>query len=383
MLRLVIIITGLGIGGAEHALLKLLSRVDRSRFQISLIVLGREDALEPAFRAIGIEPIRLGLAAGRWPLGAVGRLFKTVRALNPDILQGWMYHGNLAASFVGARLSGVPVCWSVRDTPDAAHGHSRFTRLVIRFSGWYVGRVSRIFNVSAHSAAYCAAHFGWPPTRTEVLPNGIDTALFWPDPVARAALRETLGVAENQPVIGMVARWSPVKNHALFLEAAARLRVHAPQTCFVLVGKGLEAGNAELMAIIERLGLGEAVHLLGARHDVERLYPAFDIAALSSRSEGFPNVLAEAMSCGVPVVSTDVGDARAIVGPGGTVVPARADALVFAQALGALLDAPDRQQKGLAARAHIEQHYALDAVAGRLQQRYCALAAANARRSPT
>lgn len=371
-LRVCIVITGLGIGGAEHALLKLLGAFDPARAAVSLVVLGQEDALLPQFRAIGLEPVMIRLTPGRWPLGEVGRLIREVRALEPDLLQGWMYHGNLAASFLAARL-GVPVCWSVRDTPDAAHGHSRFTRMTIALSRWYLGRVARIFNVSARSAAYCSEQLGWPAARTEVLPNGLDVRRFQPDAAVRAQVRAEIGVAAEVPLIGMVARWSPVKNHRLFLEAAARVLAEYPSVRFVLVGKGLDAANAELAAWIAELGLGAAVLLLGPRHDVERLYPAIDLLALTSRSEGFPNVLAEAMACGVPVVSTEVGDAVEIVGEGGRIVAP--DAAAVSEALLSLLRAPDLAAIGAAARARIVERYAVAQIADRLQTRYESLAA--------
>ncbi|MBB4012698.1 glycosyltransferase [Niveibacterium umoris] len=366
-IRVCVVITGLGIGGAEHALLKLLAAVDRKALDVSLVVLGGLDTLAPQFRAIGIDPVFIGLKAGRWPFAEVGRLIETVRALRPDLLQGWMYHGNLAASFLAARI-GVPVCWSVRDTPDAAHGHSRFTRMTIALSRWYVGRVARIFNVSARSAAYCAAHLGWPAARTEVLPNGLDVSQFRPDASARHALRSALGVEEGAALIGMVARWSPVKNHRLFLDAAARVRRIRPDARFVLVGKDLDDGNAELAAWLDELGLRAVVHLLGPRHDVAQLYPAFDLLALTSRSEGFPNVLAEAMACGVPVVSTDVGDARDIVGDTGRIVTATPDA--FSEAIVALLAGQQRDVLGQAARARIVEHYEITGLAARLVDRY-------------
>ncbi|WP_417067694.1 glycosyltransferase [Niveibacterium terrae] len=371
--RITIIITGLGIGGAEHALLKLLAARDPSRIEVSLLVLGRLDSLAPQFRAIGVEPVFLGLAAGRWPFAAVGRLIAAVRSTEPELIQGWMYHGNLAASFVGARLK-VPVCWSVRDTPDAAHGHSLFTRLTIALSRLYVGRVAHIFNVSTRSAAYCAEHLGWPAARTEVLPNGLDVSHFRPDPERRRAARSAWGVAGDETVIGIVARWSPVKNHRLFLEAAAQLLISHPRCRFVMIGKDLDRDNAELAAWLAELGLADRVLLLGPRHDVETLYPGLDFLALTSRSEGFPNVLAEAMACGVPVVCTDVGDAREIVGEGGRI--AAAEPRAFAAALAGLIDSPELDRIQTSARAHIVGHYAITGIAERLQSRYEALASA-------
>lgn len=366
-LRVCVIITGLGMGGAEHALLQLLSRFDRTRFDLRLLVLGNEDALAQRFEQIDVPPRWLDLHAGRWPVGGVRRLLQAVREFQPDVLQGWMYHGNLAASFAAARVSEkVPVCWSVRDTPDAAHGHSRFTRAVIRLSSWYAGRVATIFNVSLRSADYCAEHYDWPRARTQVLPNGIDTARFQPEQEARRRLRSELGIADAAPVIGMVARWTPVKNHALFLEAAAAFRAAHPEARFVLVGKGLDADNGELAALVDRHRLYDNLHLLGMRHDVEAIYPAFDVATLTSRSEGFPNVLAEAMSCGVPAVSTDVGDARDIVGPSGEIVASTPDALAaaWARQLVASRELP---------RQRILERYDLEAIATRLQQHYLAL----------
>ena len=368
--RLCFVITALGVGGAEHALLKLLSRLDRKLFEPSLIVLGQQEDLLPRFQAIGIEPVMLRLTPGRWPLAEIGRFLTAVREIQPDILQGWMYHGNLAASFAAARLQPAPtVCWSVRDTPDAAHAHSLFTRLVIRFSGLYLARVATIFNVSARSAAYCARNLGWPAERTALLPNGVDTGLFTPDADARARLRGQLGLADDVPVIGMVARWSPVKNHALFLAAFAALLKQRPTARAVLVGKGLDADNPELMRVLSALGLENACHLLGPLSEVHAVYPAFDVLALSSRSEGFPNVLVEAMSCGVPVVSTDVGDARDIVGDCGRIVSHEADAM--AAALDEL--SQDASAIGPAARERVVKHYGLDSVVQGLQQQYLAL----------
>jgi len=371
-LRLCIVTTGLGMGGAEHALLQLLSRFDPARVTVRLIVLGREDALAERFRAAGVEPEFLGLKPGSWPFTEIGRFLAAVRATGADLLQGWMYHGNLAASFAGARL-GLPVCWSVRDTPDAAHGHSRFTRATIALSRWYVGRTLRIFNVSRRSADYCATALGWPADRIEVLPNGIDVARFRPDAEARARLREQFGIAPSAPVVGMVARYAPVKDHPLFLAAAARLREALPDARFILVGKDCAPQNEVLASLLREAGLEGAVSLLGARHDVEAIVPAFDVAALTSRSEGFPNVLAEAMACGVPVVSTDVGDAREIIGSSGVIADRSPEAMAAAWL--SLLQSSDYAQRAHDAREHILSRYALEGIADRLQTRYADLLA--------
>ena len=136
------------------------------------------------------------------------------------------------------------------------------------------------------------------------------------------ALREALGVAPDALLVGMIARFDPVKRHDLFLAAVAAaarsgLDVHA-----VLAGTGVTAANPALARLVDGGDLGRRVHLLGERQDVERIMPALDVlVSASGWAEGFPNVVGEAMACGVPCLVTDTGDSAAIVGDGGVVVP--------------------------------------------------------------
>ena len=144
---------------------------------------------------------------------------------------------------------------------------------------------------------------GYRARRWEVLPNGFDLDVFRPDPAARAQVRADLGVVEGAPVVGMVARLDPAKDHATFVRAAALFRERTPAAQFVLVGEG---DWAPVRSHVAQAGLSDAVHILGYQAHVERLIPAFDIGTLSSTSEGFPNALGEVMAVGVP----PVGDAR-------------------------------------------------------------------------
>jgi glycosyltransferase involved in cell wall biosynthesis len=264
------------------------------------------------------------------------------------------------------------VCWSVRDTPDAAHRHSLLERAVLGAERWLSPSVDRVFNVSARSVGYCATTLHWDTSRTEVLPNGIDTTRFRPDLARRAQARQALGLAADAPVIAMVANFKPVKNFPLFMEAAGQLLAERRDARFLLIGRGVERANEELQALAARHGVADRLSLTGPRDDVEALLPAADVVALTSLSEGFPNVLAEALACGVPVTSTDVGDARDIVGPGGRILPAEAPA--FASAWHELLrDERLRARLGSLGRSHIERAYALDTIAARLVGRYEAL----------
>src|SRR5262249_10878967 len=161
-----------------------------------------------------------------------------------------------------------------------------------------------------------------PAERIAVVPNGIDTDAMRPDAAAGRAMRRTWGIPEDAFVIGCVARLDPMKDHANFLAAAARCSRETADLRFVCIGSGPPAYRAELQALSSSLGLADRVVWAGEIADVKAAYNAFDIATLPSAfGEGFPNVIGEAMACGVPVAATDVGDARAIIGGHGEVVP--------------------------------------------------------------
>jgi glycosyltransferase involved in cell wall biosynthesis len=169
----------------------------------------------------------------------------------------------------------------------------------------------------------------------------------------------------------MIARVHPTKDHANFLEAAARFLPEHPGTVFVLVGEGASDGNPPLLAAIERLGLRPHVRLCGKRTDIPALNAAFDIATLSSRGEAFPNAVAEAMACAIPCVATDAGDAGLIIGETGVVVPPR-DAAALSRGWARLADLSpsERAALGLRARERIVECYPRKAIAARFVDLY-------------
>jgi glycosyltransferase involved in cell wall biosynthesis len=204
--------------------------------------------------------------------------------------------------------------------------------------------------------------FGYRPRRWALIPNGVDTGRFRPNPETRPDMRRRIGVAADALVIGLVARFHPMKDFPTFLQAAhqfARIRQDAQ---FVLCGEGADRQNGELVKMIEELGLKDRVSLLGTRSDMQDVYPAFDMLALSSAyGEGFPNVLIEAMACGVPCVATDVGDSRAIVADTGIVVPPRdPDALM--RGWNAVAAGCRSGPLGECARARAVDQYSIDRV---------------------
>ena len=215
------------------------------------------------------------------------------------------------------------------------------------------------------------ARRGFAAEKLVIIPNGFDLDRFRPDPAARDQVRRQLGLAPDTPLVGLVARYDPMKDHATFLHAAALLARERAEVHFVLCGERVDGGNAALVAQVVSLGLTQRCHLLGPRRDVPRIDAALDVAASSSISEAFPLAVGEAMCCGVPCAVTDVGDCGLIVGPTGRVVPPK-DTAALANAWCELLAlAPaERSALGLSARRRIQERYSIDAVSERYADLY-------------
>jgi glycosyltransferase involved in cell wall biosynthesis len=334
-MRVLHVITGLGGGGAEAALYRLAtSDAGNTHHVISLRGRGvYASRLEEG----GVGVTTLGLSFN--PLG-VARLFsflRLVRELKPDIIQTWMYHADLLGG-IAARISGVPVVWGIRQTLLTRPYTSGMTIAVARVCAWMSKRVPAAIVSCSSRALKSHQAFGYRSRRMIVIPNGYDLSAFYPAPDLRSEFREEQAIPEDVFVIGMVARLDPTKDHNTLFAACKRLRSAGVPFHLVLVGAGLEPGQEAIEGLIKEADLGGCVSLLGFRADVARVMNGIDLHVLSSVTEAFPNVIAEAMACGTPCVTTDAGDAAQIVGEGGWVVPAGdpgqlADALVAAARL--------------------------------------------------
>lgn len=345
------VITGLGLGGAESMLTGMLTKAPVPGVEAEVVSLIPGGANRDRLAEAGIAVSDLGLAPARPRLGALIALARRMRESRADLVQGWMYHANLAATLAAAlpAAPAIPVLWGIRCSDMDTSRYGWQLRAVIAAST----RLSRHpAAVIANSRAGIAAHeaLGFRPRRFDYIVNGLDVDRFRPDPEARAALRAELDLPDGVPVLAVVARVDPMKDHAGFLAALDRL----PGAVGLLIGKGTET-------LPDRPDLRR----LGARTDVPRLLAAADFVVNSSAfGEGFSNAVAEGMACGCPAVATDVGDARLIVGDTGRIVPPR-DPEALAAALRALIEeAPDaRAARRRAARHRIETEFGLAATA--------------------
>jgi glycosyltransferase involved in cell wall biosynthesis len=368
------IITSLDDGGAEAVLYRLCLYGPASQQRV--ICLMREGKYGPLLRQAGVVVHCLGLGRGELRPGALLRLWWLLRQFQPDLVQTWMYHSDLIGG-IAARLAGVRlVVWGVRTSQldTAAVGAS--TQLAVRICAllsWLLpDRIvcCAVRSIEVHRRlGYCGARF-------VVIPNGYDLEAFQPDRQAGLRLRAQIGVPPETPLLGMVARFDPQKDHRTLLEALVLLRNMGLKPPCLLVGSQLEPANPAMQSWLQQLGLAQQVYLLGSRNDVPALMNALSLHVLSSAyGEAFPNVLAEAMACGVPCVATDVGDSGLILGTTGWLVPPK-DPQALAAALADGLQEPQAQHhvRRRAARQHIANQFSITNMVYRYTELYGTLA---------
>ncbi len=378
-MRLLFVISGLSVGGAEMMLWKLLSLLDPKSFQSEVISLTTLGPVAERIRKLGVPVRALEMKQG-WrsltSLASILKLRRWIERSEPQCVHTWMYHADLVGG-VAARLAGsIPVIWSIRNsTLDPLH-NKRSTILTRSICARLSGRLPARIVCCSETARNLHERIGYSPEKMLVIPNGFDLSAFKPDGAARQSLRTELGIPSREMLIGMIARFDPQKDHENFIKAAGRISSRRRDARFVLVGEGIDAGNRELLAWIETAGIKDRAYLLGRRDDMPRITAALDVVSLaSSYGEAFPNVLGEAMACGVPCVTTDVGDAAFIVGDTGAIVPI-GDSEALANAWEKLVGlSPSRRvEVGVAARQRIQDNFELKLVVNRFQNLYRSVA---------
>jgi len=350
MIHIVHLITGLNVGGAERVLANLVRSSDGSRFRHVVVSMIEPGPVGMELAAAGAEVHGLGMRRGVPSIPGLVRMVRILRRSRPCVLQCWMYHANLLGLLAGKWARVPHIVWGVHSTDLDFSRYRRLTRWVVRACAW-LSRFPDSIVVVSEAAKKDHESWGYPALRMVVIPNGFDLDHFRPDPVARVSVRRELYLADEAPLVGLIARFHPKKDHQTFLRAAAQLHKWMPDVRFLLAGAGVTPQNPELCRAIRENELEGFVFLLGRRNDVARLMASLDILSLSSSfGEAFPLVVGEAMACGVPCVVTDVGDSAFIVGDTGSVVLA-GNPEALARGLADMMDLGSDGRKALGQRA--------------------------------
>lgn len=369
MANILYIITSLSVGGAQKALLNLTGSAFSADYTPHVIALVEVDGIRQQFEQAGIPVTVLGLnRLVRLPL-LLPRLAGLVWKIRPQIIHGWMHHGNLFATFAWMLAACRPtLLWGMHHTPENATLERAQHAVVLTLGRWLSRFPQHIVYVSKRSLQR-HTELGYDHRHAQVIANGIPLGKGSEASDCYRSVREELGIPADALLIGSLTRYVPEKDIPNLINAVYQLQVQGVDAHFLLAGEGMDQANQALHALLANLPEPRRVHLLGVRTDAARLIAALDVATLSSQREAFPLFLAEAMAAGVPCVATDVGDIAECVADTGLVVPAGdASALALAWRNLLQLDTPQRQALGARAQQRVAERYSLDAVVGAYRQ---------------
>lgn len=321
-LRVFHLITGLGDGGVEAILYSLLS-CQRTGPHFVLSLSGQDKYTKPLSAHATVFSLNLySLSPNIFAFfGFIHRVFQ----YNPNAIQGWMYHGCFAASIISLVFPKAKLFWSLHNTILEPGSSKRLTILISKL-------LSIVSHFSKPTIIYCAdsamsSHIsrGYASSRSIVINNGYDFTMFKPSESKSFSSFQSGSIATFN--LSMIARFDPYKDHHTLLQALSILnRQDYDFHCF-LVGKGVDSNNLYLSSLIAELDIQNKVILCGQISNIPRFLSNIDVNLLSSTAEAFPNVLVESMACGVPCVSTNVGDASKILDGLGEIVPPSSPAL--------------------------------------------------------
>lgn len=360
-MRILHVIIGLGTGGAELMLKRLVvSHAASSGYEHIVISLTTIGNVGEELRARGVKVEALGMRSFSGMPSVFMKLLKEIRKSRPDIVQTWMYHADFLGG-IAARLAGIrQVIWGVRTT-DVRAGNKAPTVAIMRLCSLLSSIVPSKIVCAADASRKSHEAEGYAAGKMAVVPNGFDIAALRTAAPLGKSMRSALGIGENELLIGTVGRFNQAKDHQNLIKAFALLANKYPESRVLMVGRGLEWSNEILKKWIAETGNDKRFLLLGERNDVPACLALLDVFCLSSCSEGFPNVVGEAMALGIPCVATKAGDAEILIGDTGFVVPTK-NASLLADGLDKMLQlsSSDRLELGRRAARRIETEFTME-----------------------
>ena len=362
-LKIAILLPTLEMGGAERQSIELANRLDRTKFDVTLIALSHQGNLAAFLYNVPLQVIR-----GDYAIATFFDLLRVARKF--DIAQSYLLKTNLYLLLIKPFAPRLKIVTGLR---DSVRDRSRFyTSTSARRKEALLNRLVRLLSpLGATRISNSQAGLKLLKRKTAVIPNGIDTQKFTPDPAARKRLRQLIGADESAPVIGMVANCTVYKNYPNFVRAASSVIREVPEAQFLSIGQNRTSEGASAAQLAKELGLESSMHFLGCRFDVEKLIPGMDVFCSSSATEGFSNAISEAMSCGVPCVVTDVGDSALIVGETGIVVkPGSSEELGAAITRILRLPLHEREKLKVAARQRIVANFGMTLMVSQYEDLY-------------
>lgn len=367
-LKIIHIIVGLNVGGAETMLFKLLKNADHTKYDFEVISMMDEGVFGPKIRDLGIPVHTLGMKRG-----IINPFFiKRARSLVKDaqIIQTWMYHADFFGFLIKNRSTKQKLIWGIRHSNLEKNMNKSLVLKIAKLNALLSKKVDSIISCSIN-AADIHAKFGYSTSNMITIPNGFELDTFYKLPNAKSLIEKEIKLPKNKPLIVHVGRWNVQKDYPNLIKAIHLIQLKRPDVNFLLCGVNIDENNKELIELLKQNKVEENVFLLGKREDIPKILSAADILISSSSGEGFSNVIGEAMSCETPCIVTDVGDSAYIVGPYGVVVPPR-NAEMLAHATNEFLNKTEEEKKllGKQARKRVIEEFEVKKIVSEFEEQY-------------
>jgi glycosyltransferase involved in cell wall biosynthesis len=319
MKKIVHIISGLQVGGAERSLFNICNSSLNDSFKQYVICLGNRGYYSQKIEEIGLEIYHINFSSWHFFKSLI-KFIAVLKKISPNIIQGWMNHGNFASILALLILNFKPIIyWNIRQSFYKNKNDLFYTKFLFLFNIVF-SRIPKKIIINSNISKIQLQNFGFHVDSFKFIPNGFDSNYWVRDLSFRKLKRENLGIKNLDFVIGYVGRYHSMKNIILLLKAFEIISINLPNTKLVIIGQKENDFNKFEKQIFDRIPKNQII-LLNQMYDVNKYYSLFDLFILCSVSEGFPNVLGEAMSCELCCISTNVGEASALLQDVGLIIP--------------------------------------------------------------
>jgi glycosyltransferase involved in cell wall biosynthesis len=306
-IKIVFIIVSLKTGGAQSMLLRLLNEIDKNRFNVTVISLTDGGDLGQSVIDLEIPLITANIKKNIFNIFALIKLCKIIQKIAPDVVHTWMYHSDLIGGLLAKILHVPRIVWGVRSADFISVDTPLSTKLVVKLCAKLSRSIPNVIIYNSQKGLTYHENLGYTKNKSHVIYNGVDIDRFKPQDINYIKLRRMLSIAENKKIIGIVARYDYLKNHKGFVKMAKFINDCDDSCDFLMIGENIK-DNKKLLSLIEQNNLLKNFHLLDSISNIEDIISGLNAVVITSLSEAFPNVMIEAMACGIPCFSTDVGD---------------------------------------------------------------------------
>lgn len=371
-MKIVHIIIGLNIGGAELMLQRLVINSNRKeKFEHCVISLTDLGIIGPKLKDEGVDVHSLGMKSFSSSPFILLKLRELLKQLKPDVVQTWMYHADLLGGIAAKSLGVSNIIWGIRTT-DIAKSASRQTMYLSKLCAKLSHVIPTKIVCVAEKAKDYHINIGYDQSKFEVIPNGFDVSRFHFNPKIRSVMRSKLKISEEELVIGHIGRFDYAKNQINFIKACIYLLSKGFKFKILMAGRNVDLNNKEIKDLFKEDSYKNNFIFLGEISDTSSFYSTIDIFCLCSYTEGFPNVLGEAMACQNVCLSTDAGDAKTIMAPHGFNIksPSSTDIANAIESNILLSRKTNFKEIGVENRKKVEKYYSIDSVINHFESLY-------------